>query len=232
MPDIAPLVPSTPGPQPSASGGTLLPAAPVATDGSIADFLGQLTAALKSLAKGVVPLPTGPGRPQAPALQAAPADSEPPPAAADTAPKLPETDVNALPELLAALGIVALPPMLQPQLAVPPDASSSRPVDPMLSAAASPLAPSLPAGAQRQAATSGDTASAPGAPTTPLSDGPPSPAADLPTLPTVDRLSRATADLRTLAETKPVLAQATPEGSSASTSAAAPHQLQPGPPDT
>src|SRR5205807_1465150 len=123
-------------------------------------------------------------------------------------------------------------PMLQPQLAVPPDASSSRPVDPMFSAAASPLAPSLPAAPKRQTATSGDTASAPGAPTTPLSDGPPSPAADLSTPPAADSLSRATSDLRMLADAKPVLPQATPGGSSASTSAAAPHQPQPGLPDT
>src|SRR5947209_4762015 len=125
MPDIAPLVPSTPGLQPPASGGSLLPAAAVAANGSIADFLGQLTAALKSLANGVGPLPTGLGRPQSPALQAAPADSEAPPAAADPAPKLPETDVNALPELLAALGIVALPPMLQPQPGLPDTATAT-----------------------------------------------------------------------------------------------------------
>jgi flagellar hook-length control protein FliK len=45
-------------------------------------------------------------------------------------------------------------------------------------------------------------------------------------------LSPATSDLRTLADTKPALPQATPDGSSASTNAAAPHQPQPGLPDT
>ena len=232
MPDIAPLVPSTPGPQPSASGGSLLPAALVATDGSIADFLGQLTAALKSLANGVGPLPTGLGRPQLPALQAAPADSEAPPAAADPAPKLPETDVNALPELLAALGIVALPPMLQPQPSAAVDPVGSRPVEPTPSAAASLLAPSLPVGPHRPTTTAGDTAPAPDAPTTPTPDGVPSPAADLPTLPTVDHLSRATADLRTPAEAKSVLPPGIPEDPSAPTSATTPPQPQPGLPDT
>ena len=55
MPEIAPVLPTTPGAQAPASGASLLPAAPVAADGSIADFLGQLTAALKGLANAVSP---------------------------------------------------------------------------------------------------------------------------------------------------------------------------------
>ena len=180
MPDIAPLLPSTPGPQPPASGTSLLPVTPVAADTSMADFLGQLTAALKSLANAVGPLPTVTAGPQTPALQVPPADSEPAPKQPEAALKTSDADADELPELLASLGFVVVPPMLQPQLAVAPDDSDSRLIDQTASSLASALMASAPVAQQRQTIVSGESVPPPDGPTSPPPDGPTSPPPDLP----------------------------------------------------
>ena len=199
MPDIAPLLSTTPGPQAPASGVGPLPAAPVAADGSIADFLGQLTASLKSLANTVSPPTTGPGHAQAPALQAAPAGSGPAPAGPAPAVKTSDVHADELPELLATLGFVVVPPVLRPHMCDAPKASSSRLVDTRHVLTGSPLTSSEPVAQPRQTAGQGDTAPTADGPTSPTPNGPTIPAPDGVPTPTPDRPTTPTPDLATKA---------------------------------
>jgi flagellar hook-length control protein FliK len=130
MPDIAPLLATTPAPPAPTSGMSVLPLAPVAADGPSLDFLSQLTAALKGLAAAVSPMPPAASRAQTPAPPAPAEASDALPAESDPAPKVSDTSMDELPELLAMLGIVVVPPALQPLVAAAPDAAASGGVEP------------------------------------------------------------------------------------------------------
>src|SRR5437868_15124621 len=99
------------------------PVAAMAADGSVQDFLGQLKAALKSLAGAVKAQPAAAQLPAAAAAGAA--ANEPAPTAPDRteAPQADEKPSDALPELLAALGFLVVPATPDPakvQLAIVP----------------------------------------------------------------------------------------------------------------
>ena len=131
MPDIAPvLAVNTPAVAASpAPAGAVAPATPVAADGSAADFLGQLKAALKTLAGVVSVLPTAPTQPAV--VPAVVGDALPPTASSssDDAPAAPRTvdqPTDDLADLMAALGLVPVP--VQPPVlpaATPVDADSA-----------------------------------------------------------------------------------------------------------
>jgi flagellar hook-length control protein FliK len=185
VPDIAPALPIATAVQAPASGAGPLPAAPAEADPAVATFVGQLTAALKSLASAVSPLQTAPGRARTPAPQAPPAASAPPPAAPDAGPSAPDTDTDELPELLATLGFVVVPTQFQPVAATPadgPEGSGS-----VVHAASTPPAPrlDLPAAVadQPRAPAADRTAQAADLPTTQAPDLRTTQTADLPTTP-------------------------------------------------
>ena len=160
MPDIAPALPIATAVQAPAGGVSPLPAAPADADPAGTDFVGQLTAALKSLASAVSPPQNAPGRAQKPVLQAPLAASGPQPAQADAGPQVPDSDPDELPELLAMLGFVVVPTVLQPATVTAPDGregscsvvdSTSAPAAPQLTSpgavAEQPQTPDLPTAA-------------------------------------------------------------------------------------
>lgn len=101
MPEITPAVAPLPV-APASPVGAVGPAAPVSADPGVTDFVGQLAAALKGL-KGLAAAVTG--LPIAPATQVA--SDAPAPSTPDDATVEPSDEV---PELLAALGLMPVPP--------------------------------------------------------------------------------------------------------------------------
>jgi flagellar hook-length control protein FliK len=101
------LLPTAPAPPAASAGGSLLPLAPAAADPAIADFVAELTAALKGV-------------------------TEPSSAGAEPAPKTADVDADELPQVLAMLGLVVLPPPLQAPTGIPVGAPTTDAAGPVL----------------------------------------------------------------------------------------------------
>ena len=129
MPEIAPAAPATPllPTAPSAPASPVSAAPAVIPDAVAQDFLGQLMAALKSLAGAATPQPAAPNAtPLATTAEAASA-ALPPHAPVDGKSRDKAVD-SVLPEMLAAMGFVTVPTTVQPLMKPPVAEGGATPV--------------------------------------------------------------------------------------------------------
>jgi flagellar hook-length control protein FliK len=233
MPEITPIAAALPSAPAPVAG--VAPVVPAASDISASDFMGQLTAALKSLkglAAAVKGLPTAPGQADATlplAGDGAAKTQDSPTAASASSASTPSDEVT---ELMAALGLILVP---APQTALlPTDAKATPGLAPAAHALLAPQTPLPPT-----PATPGQTPPTPADPATPdlqtttshtpvkPEAGKPTdaPAADAPTAPTPAEASTASPQQPTQAHpvvqpnpeqpSAPVLAQVPPQAHNA-----------------